>query len=74
MRMGFTAVPTWQLVLNVAVLILSALAALWLAGRTFRLGMLQYGQRLSLRQILGVRKTPASKPLAANQASGGRTS
>ena len=51
MRLGFTFIPTWQLVINIAILVLSALAALWLAGRTFRLGMLQYGQRLSLRQI-----------------------
>jgi len=53
MRIGLVQIPTWQFILNIAILVLTALGALWLAGRTFRLGMLQYGQRLSLRQIFG---------------------
>jgi ABC-2 type transport system permease protein len=46
-------IPTWQFLLNIFILVMTALGALWLAGRTFRLGMLQYGQRLTLRQIFG---------------------
>jgi ABC-2 type transport system permease protein len=53
MRIGLVQIPTWQFILNILILVLTALGALWLAGRTFRLGMLQYGQRLSLRQIFG---------------------
>lgn len=53
MRAGFTFVPAWQLVLNVGILVLAALGALWLAGRAFRLGMLRYGQRVSWREIFG---------------------
>ncbi len=53
MRIGLVEIPTWQFILNILILALTALGALWLAGRTFRLGMLQYGQRLSLRQIFG---------------------
>lgn len=52
MRMGFTVVPTWQIVVIVAILILSALAAVWFAGRAFRLGMLQYGKKLSIKDVL----------------------
>lgn len=52
MRMGFTVVPTWQIVVIVAILILSALAAVWFAGRAFRLGMLQYGKKLSIKEVL----------------------
>jgi ABC-2 type transport system permease protein len=50
-RAGFAVVPTWQLVLSVGILIASAVGALWLAGRTFRLGMLRYGQRLRWKEI-----------------------
>ena len=53
MRMGFANIPAWQVVLNIAILVASAVGALWLAGRTFRLGMLRYGQRLSWREIIG---------------------
>jgi ABC-2 type transport system permease protein len=55
MRVMFTAIPAWQFALNLFVLWLAALASLWLAGRAFRLGMLSYGKRLSLREILGRR-------------------
>ena len=50
-RTAFTSIPIWQLSLNVVVLVSFALAALWLAGRTFRLGMLRYGKRLSWREV-----------------------
>jgi hypothetical protein len=43
--------------LNLAILVLCALAALWLAGRAFRLGMLRYGQRLSWRELFGRHRT-----------------
>jgi ABC-2 type transport system permease protein len=52
MRVAFAVIPTWQIALSVGFLTLSALFTLWLAGRAFRLGMLQYGKRLSLRQII----------------------
>jgi len=51
MRIGFTAIPTWQLVLSAILLVLSAIGAVWLAGRAFRLGMLRYGQRLRWKEI-----------------------
>jgi ABC-2 type transport system permease protein len=51
LRAGFTQIPTWQLVLNLAVLWLFAIGALWLAARAFRMGMLRYGKRLTLREI-----------------------
>jgi ABC-2 type transport system permease protein len=53
MRAGMASIPLWQILLNVAILVLCALAALWLAGRAFHLGMLRYGQRLSWRELLG---------------------
>lgn len=50
-RLGFTSVPTWQLVASITILVLSAIGALWLAGKAFRLGMLRYGQRLRWKEI-----------------------
>lgn len=58
-RAGATAIPTWQLALNIGILIISAAGAIWLAGRAFRLGMLQYGQRLSWRTLLK-KESPAA--------------
>ncbi len=51
LRIGFTTIPTWQLITSVAILVLSASGAVWLAGRAFRLGMLRYGQRLRWKEI-----------------------
>jgi ABC-2 type transport system permease protein len=51
MRAGFTQIPTWQLVLNITELFLIAGISLWLAGKAFRAGMLNYGKRLSIRKI-----------------------
>lgn len=51
MRAGFGEIPTWQLAVSLTILVISAISALWLAGRLFRVGMLRYGQRLRMREI-----------------------
>jgi ABC-2 type transport system permease protein len=50
-RDGLTILPDWQIALGSAIQILCAVAAIWLAGRAFRLGMLRYGKRLSWREL-----------------------
>ncbi len=50
-RDGLTILPAWQIVLSSAIQILCAVAAIWLAGRAFRLGMLRYGKRLSWHEL-----------------------
>ncbi len=55
LRNIFAAVPMWQIALSVAIQTLCAVGALWLAGRALRLGMLRYGKRLNLREILNWR-------------------
>jgi ABC-2 type transport system permease protein len=50
-RMGFTTIPTWQYITSLVLLLISAVGAVWLAGRAFRLGMLRYGQRLRWKEI-----------------------
>ncbi len=51
LRIGFSTIPTWQIIACVTILVLSAIGAVWLAGRAFRLGMLRYGQRLRWSEI-----------------------
>jgi ABC-2 type transport system permease protein len=56
MRDGLTILPAWQIALSAVIQVLSAIGAIWLAGRAFRLGMLRYGQRLKLREVLARQK------------------
>jgi ABC-2 type transport system permease protein len=51
LRMAFSTVPAWQVILSTAILLLTAAGALWLAGRVFRLGMLRYGKRMTLQEV-----------------------
>lgn len=53
LRNLFISIPAWQIALSILVLWLSVILSLWLATRAFRLGMLRYGQRLRLDEILG---------------------
>jgi ABC-2 type transport system permease protein len=52
LRLAFAVIPFWQIGLNLLELILAAALAIWFASRAFRLGMLQYGRRLTLQQIV----------------------
>ncbi len=47
-----SAVPMWQVALSFGIQVLFATGAIILAGRAFRLGMLRYGKRLSIREVL----------------------
>ncbi len=53
MRNLFTIVPTWQILVSIGIQIMFALGAFWLAGRSLRLGLLRYGQRLTWRSLFG---------------------
>jgi ABC-2 type transport system permease protein len=52
MRMAFTIIPAWQIAINIGILVLFAGLAIWFAGRAFRLGMLRYGKKLSIKDVL----------------------
>lgn len=56
MRAALTQIPAWQAVSSVALLILSAAGAMWLAAKAFHLGMLRYGKRLTWKELLGREK------------------
>jgi ABC-2 type transport system permease protein len=51
LRAGYTQIPTAQLALNLVELWACAFLALWVAARAFRIGMLSYGKRISLKQV-----------------------
>jgi ABC-2 type transport system permease protein len=53
LRAAFTNVPAWQIGLSLGILGIGAVAAIWLAARAFRLGMLRYGKKLAWREIFG---------------------
>jgi ABC-2 type transport system permease protein len=58
-RWAFATIPTWQLVLSISLLVLSAAGAIYFASRMFETGMLRYGRRLSwaeVRSALGARR------------------
>jgi ABC-2 type transport system permease protein len=64
LRSMFSVLPLWQVALSVVIQTLSAILTLWLASRVFRLGMLRYGKRIRLAEILDrVRKAPAEGSL-----------
>jgi ABC-2 type transport system permease protein len=54
-RAGFTTIPTWQIASSLGLLLLSAVLAVWFAGRAVRLGMLRYGQRVSWREFIEIK-------------------
>jgi ABC-2 type transport system permease protein len=52
LRSMLTNLPVWQIGLSIGLLVAAAAASIWLASRAFRLGMLRYGKKLTLAEIL----------------------
>jgi len=52
MRMAFTVVPPWQIAINITILVVFAVLAIWFAGRAFHMGMLRYGKKLTIKELL----------------------
>jgi ABC-2 type transport system permease protein len=53
-RLGMSTSPSiyWQIALSIALLILSIWAMIWFASRLYRIGILMYGKRATLPEIL----------------------
>jgi ABC-2 type transport system permease protein len=51
-RMGLETVPLWQLAASIALLILSIWAMLWFSSRLYRVGILMYGKRATLPELV----------------------
>ncbi|MGC9349533.1 MAG: ABC transporter permease [Anaerolineae bacterium] len=52
LRWGMASVPIWQMILSWLLVTATAGVSMWLAARVFRMGMLRYGQRLSVSNII----------------------
>lgn len=52
LRAAFSVVPLWQIIVSVGILSVSAVFSIWLAARAFDMGMLRYGKRLRLAELL----------------------
>ncbi|OGO04015.1 MAG: hypothetical protein A2Y60_02135 [Chloroflexi bacterium RBG_13_54_9] len=51
-RLAATDIAPWELIVSVTVLAASVVGAMVLAGKVFRMGILMYGKRPSLREII----------------------
>jgi|SRR5579875_19161 ABC-2 type transport system permease protein len=51
-RVALGAVAWWELVVSITFLLVAVLACTWLAARLYRVGILMYGQRPGLRQVM----------------------
>jgi ABC-2 type transport system permease protein len=52
LRMAAMAVPAWQLALSLVLLVLATYGMVWVASRIYRVGILMYGKRPTLREML----------------------
>jgi ABC-2 type transport system permease protein len=52
MRWGVSAVPPGELAMSVGLLLLTAFAVTWVAARIYRVGILMYGKRPGLRELV----------------------
>ena len=56
MRLPLTEVPFYEIAISIAILIISISIITKLSAKIFRMGMLMYGKRASLRDIIGFLK------------------
>ncbi len=52
LRWGLGTIPMWQLGVSWVILVAATLVMIWVAARVFRVGMLRYGQPLSLKGVM----------------------
>jgi ABC-2 type transport system permease protein len=52
LRWSMTTIPLWEMIVGWVLVTASAVFMVWAAARIFRLGMLQYGQRLDVKSML----------------------
>lgn len=45
-------VPVWEIVLSMALLITTILGTIWVAGKIYRTGILMYGKKVTLKEIV----------------------
>jgi ABC-2 type transport system permease protein len=51
MRMSLISVPAWQVAVSLIGMVLACLAAIWFSARIYRVGLLMYGKRPSMKEL-----------------------
>lgn len=52
LRMAFTKVSAWEILMVFAILIATIVLVFWLSGKAFRRGLLEYNKKIKLRDLL----------------------
>jgi ABC-2 type transport system permease protein len=52
LRMGSEMPPMWQFAVSIAIMIVSIWAVLWVSSRLYRVGILMYGKRATLPELM----------------------
>jgi len=52
LRMAIQMPPLWQVLLSLAIVLLTTSGIVWLSARVYRVGILMYGKRPSLRELV----------------------
>jgi ABC-2 type transport system permease protein len=52
LRLGSQVPPAWQFAASIAIMIVSILAVLWFSSRVYRVGILMYGKRATLPELM----------------------
>jgi len=63
-------VPAWQVILSVALLAVATAFTVWVAAQVFRIGLLMYGKRLSLRELVAAIRQGRRSMLTTAQEAG----
>ncbi len=45
-------IPVWQIILSMSILLASILGSIWMAGKIYRTGILMYGKKVNLKEIV----------------------
>jgi ABC-2 type transport system permease protein len=63
LRWGLTIIPFWQIIVSWFILVLSSVITIYFAINIFRIGMLRYGKRLSLKAVfIAIRSLDSRQP------------
>jgi ABC-2 type transport system permease protein len=65
LRLGFSAVPAWQIVVSLVILLLTTILVVWGSGRVFRWALLLYGKRITPREVWSAIRRPSGTATVA---------
>jgi ABC-2 type transport system permease protein len=67
LRLGLAAVPAWQIIASLIILLFTSAVIVWSSARVFRWGLLLYGKRPTPRELWHViRSSPRTATVAAH--------